>query len=255
MRSRGIVFQRNPNRAARSTTLAFAVASTLRKGARVIERRSRLELGYPFQERIDLRRDVVGERFADHIGKCRHIGLVPPPRDKIGVRTNGLLRLQSSSLDFTAVIFLIEQRSRREIGGHVDAYGFKGPKDFPERRQLKTFHPIMRCSKRMIEAYVNEVLSGEWEGHTESLLASIAVYRGFAIEDLGRGEVYTNSALDRHLSPGTFVWLPWKRAYYHEEPNGFERGFLHHPIKPDPSFAKRVTSHLLRMAHFARLLP
>ena len=131
----------------------------------------------------------------------------------------------------------------------------KGPNDFPERRQLKTFHPIMRCSKRMIEAYVNEVLSGEWEGHTESLLASIAVYRGFAIEDLGRGEVYTNSALDRHLSPGTFVWLPWKRAYYHEEPNGFERGFLHHPIKPDPSFAKRVTSHLLRMAHFARLLP
>jgi hypothetical protein len=131
----------------------------------------------------------------------------------------------------------------------------KGPSDFPERLHLKTFHPIMRCSKRMLKAYVHELFSGEWEGHTESLLPSIAAYRGFSIEDLGRGEVYTNSALDPHLSPGTFVWLPWKTTYYHEAPNDFERGFLHHPIKTDPRFTKRVTSHLLRMAHFARLLP
>ena len=134
------------------------------------------------------------------------------------------------------------------------------------RRRIGVRHPCF--SRRLFDrlmptrnnqegqnAYVNEVLSGEWEGHTESLLPSIAVYRGFAIEDLGRNEVYTNSALDRHLSPGTFVWLPWKRANYHEEPNGFEHGFLHHPIKPDPPFAKRVASHLMRMAHFARLLP
>ena len=96
----------------------------------------------------------------------------------------------------------------------------------------------------MIDVYQEALSTGEWSGHYEFLLPTIARAHGLRIEDIGgtgpfvpwrrRRRNYLNVAKDVLLSPGTFVWRPSMTAYFHEDDTAFtQRAMLYHPIKAD----------------------
>ncbi|TPN89443.1 hypothetical protein FJ988_00550 [Mesorhizobium sp. CU3] len=116
----------------------------------------------------------------------------------------------------------------------------------PCRKSLFTraFLPIMRVSRRLLDVYEEALSTGEWSGHYEFLVPTIARARGLRIEDIGgsgpfvpwrrRRRNYLNRAKDPYLSPGTFVWRPSMTAYFHEDDTAFtQRAMLYHPIKAD----------------------
>ena len=114
----------------------------------------------------------------------------------------------------------------------------------PKSRFTRAFMPIMRVSRRFIGTYEEALSTGEWSGHYEFLVPTIARVHGLRIEDIGgtgpfvpwrrRGRNYLNAAKDPHLSPGTFVWRPSMGAYFHEDDTAFtQRAMLYHPIKAD----------------------
>jgi hypothetical protein len=109
---------------------------------------------------------------------------------------------------------------------------------------LRSFLPIVRFSRGMMDCYVRAVESGGWRGHTEALYPTIASFNSLVIEDLGGkgpftrpsmfGKNYVNTpTADGDLLPGTFVYRPVKNAaYFHEAPERFSQpGYLYHPVK------------------------
>jgi len=122
---------------------------------------------------------------------------------------------------------------------------FEAPDVVASRHYIRSFNPIVRFSRRMLNAYVAAVQEKGWRGHTEALFPAIASYNGFTIEDLGgtgpftpealRGKNYLNTpSRDGYLTPGTFVHAPATlTAYFHEAAEQFHpRGYLYHPVKP-----------------------
>ncbi|MBX9711316.1 MAG: hypothetical protein K2X60_09810 [Xanthobacteraceae bacterium] len=120
----------------------------------------------------------------------------------------------------------------------------KAPTTVHESDFVRSFLPLARFSRRMINTYVEAVESENWEGHTEALYPSIARYHKLSIEDLGgegpftpaawRGKNYFNTqSQDGHLVPGTFIPSPGIHScYFHRSPDAFPtRGFLYHPVK------------------------
>jgi hypothetical protein len=117
------------------------------------------------------------------------------------------------------------------------------PPEIPLPQQLRSFNPIMRLSQRFLKAYVEETARRDWPGHTEYTIPTIAAWRGFTIADIGgngefcpedrRGRNYANSSADPYsLSPGTFVFLPHRYAYFHENSGDFpQEDMLYHPVK------------------------
>jgi hypothetical protein len=110
-----------------------------------------------------------------------------------------------------------------------------------DARPTRSFAPIFRLSRRMIDCYVQSIATGKWKGHFEALFPTIALYNGLTIEDVGG---YTNTPNDPYLSPGTFVYRPARTSYFHEWPDSFERGFLYHPVKPKRPLSKRLILRL-----------
>ena len=109
--------------------------------------------------------------------------------------------------------------------------------------RTRSFNPLMRMSRRFMEAYVAEVRDPGWQGHCEYLFPTIALHRGLKIEDMGgegpfcpperRGALYSNTPLHPHLIPGTFVYRPWRLDYFTERPQDFPKAdWLYHPVKP-----------------------
>jgi len=114
----------------------------------------------------------------------------------------------------------------------------------PKSRHTRGFLPIMRVSRRLVDTYEQALSTGEWSGHYEFLVPTIARVHGLRTEDIGgngpfvpwrrRRRNYLNVAKDPYLSPGTFVWRPSMMAYFHEDDTAFtQRDMLYHPIKAD----------------------
>jgi hypothetical protein len=101
----------------------------------------------------------------------------------------------------------------------------------------------MRLSRRFLKAYVRETARRDWQGHSEYTIPTIAAWRGFTIADIGgkgefcpqcrHGRNYTNSPEDPYsLSPGTFVFLPRRYAYFNDNSADFPQpDMLYHPVK------------------------
>lgn len=113
------------------------------------------------------------------------------------------------------------------------------PAEVPHSKHLRSFNPIMRLSRRFLEAYVQETARHDWQGHTEYIIPTIAAYLGFAISDIGgtgeycpkhrRSRNYTNSS---EVSPGTLVYRPSRPAYFNENAADFlQPDMLYHPVK------------------------
>jgi hypothetical protein len=109
---------------------------------------------------------------------------------------------------------------------------------------LRSFLPIMRVSKRMVDVYEDALATGNWAGHYEFLVPTIARVHGLSLEDIGgagpfvpkhrRNRNYLNMLRAPNLSPGTFVWRPSLEAYFHEDETAFtQQAMLYHPIKAD----------------------
>lgn len=121
---------------------------------------------------------------------------------------------------------------------------FSTPAEVESKCQTRSFLPIARFSRGLLDLYVRAMETGLWRGHTEALYPTIALHHGLLIEDLGsqgpycperwRKKNYVNTPMDWSLSPGTFVSAPvLHNAYFHEMPVAFGRpNFLYHPVKP-----------------------
>jgi hypothetical protein len=144
----------------------------------------------------------------------------------------------TSSADFLATTIF----PRSQTTDFIHWSWFKVPGFLPEKRHLRSFHPIFRFSRRMIHFYKATVEDGTWGGHTESLYPTIAAYRGLQIEDLGgRGPFFPKHASSSYyvntprgdLAPGTFVYRPVEHdSYFHEDPSTFRHpDYLYHPVK------------------------
>lgn len=121
----------------------------------------------------------------------------------------------------------------------------------PHWRKYRAFHPVMRLSRRLLEAYIDRMASPGWRGHYEFTLPSFVAASGLSMEDIGgtrdhcpverRGRNYRNTPGDRRLAPGTFVWRPSLQYYFHERPDLFpERNMLYHPVKAEVREWERV---------------
>jgi hypothetical protein len=162
--------------------------------------------------------------------------------DFAGHWTEFFLPLLSSQADLMGTTFY----AQAECPGWLLWAWFKTPEAVSRKHYIRSFIPIARFSRRMLQAYVTAVEQGTWSGHLEALFPAIASYNGFSLEDIGgngrftptsrRGKNYINTpSADGYLIPGTFVDKPAVgAAYFHEAPERFfPRGYLWHPIKPD----------------------
>jgi hypothetical protein len=157
-----------------------------------------------------------------------------------------------SSADFLGTTVFPRAASE---GWHHWTY-FASPPDALD--PLRSFGPIFRLSRAMIRCYVEAVETGQWRGHFEAVLPSIARHYDLRIEDLGgvgpfcpkawRGRNYSNNLDSQSLCPGTLVYRPVQSTYYfHEAPDHFsQHDVLFHPVKPRPSLIKRVFHRLSR---------
>ncbi|WP_319530883.1 glycosyltransferase [uncultured Cohaesibacter sp.] len=118
----------------------------------------------------------------------------------------------------------------------------KHPKSLHPANRLRSFTPLMRFSNRFASSYVKALNSGEWGGHYEFTIPTIASMMGYTIEDLGnvgrlcprerRGKIYSSTTNHPELTPGTFVWRPAFDSYCEDEPSTFtQKDMLYHPIK------------------------
>lgn len=121
--------------------------------------------------------------------------------------------------------------------------GAINPASVPETFRARSFLPLFRVSRRLLDAYCRALSTGDWRGNYEFLFPTIARDAGLTMEDIGGdgpftaptryGANYENTPDHPHLTPGTFVWRPSRAGYFHEQPDAFERrDMLYHPVKP-----------------------
>jgi len=116
----------------------------------------------------------------------------------------------------------------------------------PESQWVRSLNPLMRLSRRLVNAYCVAMADEAWKGHYEFTLPTAALAAGLAIEDLGgqtsftleerRGSGYIGKTAQGRPPGMTFGFRPVRRHYYEERPELFERpGLLYHPVKPGVS--------------------
>ena len=98
------------------------------------------------------------------------------------------------------------------------------------------------ASRRFLHLYRRQIATGQWAGHYEFLLPTIARAGGLKVADLGgngpfvasglAGRNYRNTPNDPDLGPGSFIFRPARDAYFAEAPEQFDMpNLLYHPIK------------------------
>lgn len=119
----------------------------------------------------------------------------------------------------------------------------RAPRSVRYSDNARAFHPMLRLSQRFASAYADAMRTGDWGGHYEFTIPTLACQLRIPMEDIGgtgcfcprprRGRNYWNTPARGCLAPGTFVWRPHRSRYFHEDERSFsEPNMLHHPIKP-----------------------
>lgn len=194
---------------------------------------NRLNLGFPdlLYMPVLLRSELTGYDF---------VWLLEYDVDYVGNWEDFFSRTMESSADLLGTTIFSREQSARWLHW----LWFRAPPEAPVDVHLRSFMPIVRFSRRMLDLYVDTVRDARWQGHTEALYPTIARHSGLLIHDLGGtgpycppawlAKNYSNNPQRINLTPGTFVFRPARSdKYYHEAPERFaERDFLYHPIKP-----------------------
>ena len=108
--------------------------------------------------------------------------------------------------------------------------------------RTRAFMPVFRASRRFLDLYRRQIATGQWAGHYEFLLPTIARAGGLKVADLGgngpfvasglAGRNYRNTPNDPDLGRGSFIFRPARNAYFAEAPEQFDLpNLLYHPIK------------------------
>lgn len=132
------------------------------------------------------------------------------------------------------------------------------PPNWPGAPVLRAFLPVMRFSRRLIDA-VDAFYRDGGGGHYEITWIFVALSQGMEVEDLGgdgrfvrpgnKNRFYTSTARVRDLYPGTFRYRPTMRR-----PGG-RPNMLYHPVKDDPEALSHYLYERLRILARRVLLP
>jgi hypothetical protein len=121
--------------------------------------------------------------------------------------------------------------------------GAGAPAGVPPETWVRSLNPLMRVSRPLLDAYSAAMADGQWTGHYEFTLATVASAAGLRIEDFGGKGSFVPPGRERSVYVGkspagrpddlTFGFRPVRPSYFHEEPSEFETpGLLYHPVKP-----------------------
>jgi hypothetical protein len=121
--------------------------------------------------------------------------------------------------------------------------GARAPAWVPEDRWVRSLNPLMRISRRLLNAYSVAMADPQWGGHYEFTLPTSALAAGMRVEDFGgdgtfvqpgrERSVYVGRAPDGRPKDLTFGFRPVRHHYFHERPRTFPQpGRLYHPVKP-----------------------
>lgn len=108
---------------------------------------------------------------------------------------------------------------------------------------LRSFNPLMRVSRRLLETYAAAMADDDWAGHYEFTIPTAALDAGLRVVDLGGEGAFVPRGHERRVYVGrtragrpddlTFGFRPVRDHYFHEAPEEFgQRGLLYHPVKP-----------------------
>jgi hypothetical protein len=122
----------------------------------------------------------------------------------------------------------------------------------PEDSWLRSLNPLMRLSRRLVNAYCVAMADASWQGHYEFTLPTVASATGCVVEDFGGEGPFVPPGRERSVYVGksaagrpddlTFGFRPVRPHYFHEEPGEFETpGLVYHPIKPGVAAWSRAT--------------
>jgi len=129
------------------------------------------------------------------------------------------------------------------------------PSGVPPERWIRSLNPLMRVSRPLLEAYAAAMADPSWRGHYEFTLATAALAAGLRVEDLGGEGAFVPAGRERSVYVGkspagrpddlTFGFRPVREAYFHEDPEAFEKpGLLYHPVKPGVPAWNRATMNV-----------
>jgi hypothetical protein len=119
----------------------------------------------------------------------------------------------------------------------------QSPAHIPQERWVRSLNPLMRVSRRLLDAYPAAMADEAWRGHYEFTLPTVALDAGLVIEDLGGEGSFVPPGRERSVYIGkspagrpddlTFGFRPVRDHYFHEKPEAFEQpGLVYHPVKP-----------------------
>jgi hypothetical protein len=177
--------------------------------------------------------------LSNRLGGYNHIWLIEYDVDFAGAWQDFFAGLISSDADLMGTTFY----PRTQCPEWYHWPWFETPPEVSVNYHVRSFGPVVRFSRRLMNCYVDAMRDGRWRGHNEAIYPTLALYNGFTIQDLGgygpftpvplRGRSYCNTPTDKHLSPGTFIFRPVEhKAYFPDAPEQFPaRGFLYHPVK------------------------
>ena len=106
------------------------------------------------------------------------------------------------------------------------------PKDCRARSRLSAYLPLARISRRLCNAYLEEMRRPGWSGHFEALLPTVARHRGLSVIDIN--ELAATSPLGLPVDGETYDYWPLRsQTYFGELPGAFKvPNRLYHPVKP-----------------------
>lgn len=143
-------------------------------------------------------------------------------------------------------------------------YGHLGYFSMPEgalEDPVIALFPISRLTRRLVDAYREELATRPWQGHFEIVLPSVAASLGLSIEEIGGEGPFTPPERHNRFYRGpfdlmstyetTFNYRPVQSfRYFGEAPQNFrEPGQLHHPVKTDQSLWQRLQLLRERQRH------
>jgi hypothetical protein len=119
----------------------------------------------------------------------------------------------------------------------------EAPSYIPQERWVRSLNPLMRVTRRLLDAYAEAMTDDGWRGHYEFTLPTVALEAGLGIEDFGGEGSFVPAGRERSVYIGkspagrpddlTFGFRPVRHDYFHEKPEAFERpGLAYHPVKP-----------------------
>ena len=106
------------------------------------------------------------------------------------------------------------------------------PQDCPASSRLSAYLPLARISRRLCDAYLEEMQRAQWCGHFEALLPTVAQHRGLSVIDIN--DLATTSPLGPPVDGETYDYWPLRSQFYFGElPGAFKApNRLYHPVKP-----------------------